>query len=90
MSYPYDVRVDRAGYEFVCEFGNSRVQIFDRDEKLIDTLGGVGGEPGRMNNPWAICIDSKGNLYVADSGNHRVQKFVRRKALADAAKGGGA
>ena len=51
---------------------------------------GIGGEPGRMNNPWAICLDSKGNLYVADSGNHRVEKFVRRKTVAQEAKGGGA
>ena len=91
MSYPYDVRVDRAGYEFVCEFGNSRVQIFDHDGKVVEALGGIGGEPGRMNNPWAICLDSKGNLYVADSANHRVEKFVRRKTLfSGAANGGGA
>jgi ABC-type Fe3+ transport system permease subunit/DNA-binding beta-propeller fold protein YncE len=90
LSYPYDVRVDRAGYEFVCEFGNSRVQIFDGDGKTVEILGGAGGEPEKMNNPWAICLDSKGNLYVADSGNHRVQKFTRRKALAAAHDGGGA
>jgi hypothetical protein len=29
MSYPYDVRVDNAGFQFVCEFGNSRIQVFD-------------------------------------------------------------
>lgn len=90
LSYPYDVRVDHAGYEFVCEFGNSRVQIFDGEGRAVEILGGPGGDPGRMNNPWAICLDSKGNLYVADSANHRVQKFVRRQALAAKTAGGGA
>jgi len=81
MSYPYDVRVDPAGFEYVCEFGNSRVQIFDESGRTVEILGGAGGEPGKMNNPWSICLDSKGNLYVADSVNHRVQKFVRRTPL---------
>jgi ABC-type Fe3+ transport system permease subunit/DNA-binding beta-propeller fold protein YncE len=90
LSYPYDVRVDRAGYEFVCEFGNSRVQIFNEDGVTVEILGCAGAEPGQMNNPWAICLDSKGNLYVADSANHRVQKFIRRQALAKTLEGGGA
>ena len=90
LSYPYDVRVDRAGNEFVCEFGNSRVQIFDGEGRTVEIIGGAGAAPAQMNNPWAICLDSKGNLYVADSGNHRVQKFVRRQALASNTGGGGA
>ena len=31
-----------AGYEFVCEFGNSRIQIFDPQSHVIEILGGVG------------------------------------------------
>jgi hypothetical protein len=30
LSYPYDVRVDSVGRQYVCEFGNSRVQILMR------------------------------------------------------------
>ena len=81
MSYPYDVRIDPLGYRFVCEFGNSRVQIFDENGSSVAILGGAGAEPGQMNNPWAIALDSRGNLYVADSANHRVQKFLRREPL---------
>jgi DNA-binding beta-propeller fold protein YncE len=63
----------------VCEFGNSRVQIFDSGGGSLEILGGAGAAPGQFNNPWGLALDSKGNLYVADSRNHRVQKFVRRK-----------
>jgi DNA-binding beta-propeller fold protein YncE len=79
LSYPYDVQVDAAGTQFVCEFGNSRIQIFDANDKPVEILGGPGGDPGQFSNPWAICLDSKGNLIVADALNHRVQKFYRRK-----------
>lgn len=86
MSYPYDVRIDAEGNRFVCEFGNSRVQIFDAEGRTIEILGGAGAEPGQMNNPWAIALDSQGNLYVADSANHRVQKFLRREPIGYARK----
>jgi len=66
------------GNQFVCEFGNSRIQIFNAQNQPVEMLGGAGGEPSRFSNPWSIALDSRGNLYVADAGNHRVQKFVRR------------
>ena len=81
LSYPYDVRVDRTGLRYVCEFGHSRIQIFDAGNRPLEIIGGPGLAPGEFNNPWSIALDSRGNLYVADSGNHRVQKLVRRTPL---------
>jgi sugar lactone lactonase YvrE len=78
MSYPYDIAVDAEGRHYVCEFGNSRIQVFDQDGRWLETIGGPGAAPGRFSNPWSIALDSQGNLYVADSMNHRVQKLLRR------------
>jgi DNA-binding beta-propeller fold protein YncE len=80
LSYPYDIRVDAAGCQFVCEFGNNRVQVFSPQDEALESLGGPGAAPGQFNNPWSLGLDSAGNLYVADAGNHRVQRFIRRKA----------
>jgi DNA-binding beta-propeller fold protein YncE len=79
LSYPYDIRVDEAGNQYVCEFGNSRIQIFDARDNPIEIVGGPGAAPGHFSNPWSIALDSAGNLYVADAGNHRVQKLLRRQ-----------
>jgi DNA-binding beta-propeller fold protein YncE len=79
FSYPYDVRVDPAGNQFICEFGNSRITVLDAQHQVVEIIGSAGAAPGKFANPWAICFDSKGNLYVADSQNHRVQKLVRRE-----------
>jgi DNA-binding beta-propeller fold protein YncE len=87
MSYPYDVRIDALGNRFVCEFGNSRVQIFDPHNQPLEILGGPGADPGQMNNPWAIAFNSRGDLYVADALNHRVQKFIRRVPFSPAQTG---
>ena len=80
MSYPYDICVDKEGRQYVCEFGNSRIQIFDANDRPIEIIGGPGGEPGEFSNPWGVALDSQGNLYVADSQNHRVQKLIRKAA----------
>ena len=78
LSYPYDVAVDVDGYQFVCEFGNSRIQVFDPDHRPVEIIGGPGSAPGEFSNPWSVDLDHEGHLWVADSGNHRVQKLVRR------------
>ena len=80
FSYPYDVRVDEQGRQYVCEFGNSRVTVLSPDDQVIEVIGGAGSVPGRFNNPWSLALDSLGNLYVADSQNHRVQKLIRRES----------
>ena len=77
MSYPYDICVDAAGRQYVCEFGNSRIQVFDANDLPLEIIGGPGLAPGQFNNPWGVALDSAGNLYVADSQNHRVQKLIR-------------
>lgn len=78
LSYPYDVAVDSAGNIYVCEFGNSRIQVFDANCQPLEIIGRAGSEPGQFNNPWSLALDSRGNLYVADALNHRLQKLVRR------------
>ena len=82
FSYPYDVRVDEQGRQYVCEFGNSRVTVLDTDDQVLEIIGGAGSRPGQFNNPWSLALDSRGNLYVADSQNHRVQKLIRREPAA--------
>jgi DNA-binding beta-propeller fold protein YncE len=70
--------VDADGRQYVCEFGNGRISVFDANDHLIEVIGKPGGAPGEFANPWGMALDSKGNLYVADSQNHRVQKLIRR------------
>ena len=81
FSYPYDVRADKTGKIYICEFGNSRLTILDSEGNVIELIGQPGSLPGEFNNPWSLALDSMGNLYVADSQNHRVQKFIRHKPL---------
>jgi len=82
LSYPYDILVtDDAVY--VCEFGNHRVQKFERDPTnefkqaptSIGTWGQAGHGEGEFHNPWAMVRDSHGRIHVLDTNHHRVQRI---------------
>ncbi len=66
------------GTLLIAEFGNHRVQRFDREGKSLEIIGGAGKGPGQFTNPWALIVDSKRRLHVLDTMNHRVQRFQLR------------
>jgi len=72
---PKGVAVDKAGYIYVVDSGNHRVQRFDAQGRFIAKWGSQGASPGQFQEPWGIAVDDGGHVYVADTWNHRVQKF---------------
>lgn len=65
------------GAFFVADTGNSRVQAFDKDGKLIKVIGGFGTLAGQFAQPVGIALDSAGNIYVGDNSRNDVQKLNR-------------
>ena len=63
------------GKLFMPEAGNHRVNVFSPDGKFESLFGGMGTEPGKMNNPEAVRINSEGKIYVTDLKNDRIQVF---------------
>lgn len=60
---------------YVADYGNSRVQVFDRDGRLLTRWGREGWEPGELQRPEGIAVDGRGQVYVSDTENHRIQVF---------------
>src|SRR5262245_8230401 len=75
---PHGLRVDREGNLWTTDNGNHVLRRFNRDGRLLATLG-TEGKPGSgkegFRAPDDLVFDSHGNLYVADSGNGRIAKF---------------
>jgi DNA-binding beta-propeller fold protein YncE len=65
----------RDGKLYMPEAGNHRVDVFDLQGKFLFDFGGMGTEPGKMNNPEAARFNSEGKLFVTDLKNDRVQIF---------------
>lgn len=73
---PAGIAVDPAGFVYVTDVYNHRVQKFTNDGALVAVWGEPGVGPSRFQGPYGIAVDHRGNVYVADTGNHRIQKFT--------------
>lgn len=75
LQFPYGMCLISDHRVLVSEFGNHRVQCWDREGRVLKSWGRPGGEPGELNQPWAVATDSRERVYVVDSGNNRIQRF---------------
>ncbi len=74
--FPYGLDIDSKGRLVVCEFGNNRVQLVDRQTgQGIAAWGSAGREPGRLAYPWGVVVDRKDRVIAVDAGNNRLQVF---------------
>ena len=71
------VAVDSAGYVYVADTYNDRIQKFDSAGKFITKWGTKGNSTGQFHGPQGVAVDSAGYVYVADTYNDRIQKFDR-------------
>jgi len=75
LSPPSGITFGIEGRIVVADDFNHRIQIYDKDFKLITAFGSKGKEDGELTYPRGVAVDSEGSIYVADSWNHRIQKF---------------
>ncbi len=61
------IAVDREENICVVDYGNRRVQVFDRNGSFIRTLGGVGQGPGEYQFPSGVMVDAGGNVIINDA-----------------------
>jgi sugar lactone lactonase YvrE len=72
---PRGVAVTSQGDVLVCDFGNNRIQEFDRDLHAVRQWGGLGESAGQFKQPCGIAVGAEGQIFVADTWNQRVQVF---------------
>lgn len=58
---------------FVADFGNHRVQVFDRDGDFLTAFGNKGSGPGQMKQPTDVDVGTNDRVVVMDFANDRVQ-----------------
>ncbi|MFB3888040.1 MAG: 6-bladed beta-propeller [Candidatus Bathyarchaeia archaeon] len=70
------IAVDNAGYVYVSDRSNNRVQKFTSNGTYVTQWGSLGTGNGQFNATSGIAVDNAGYVYVADSFNCRIQKFT--------------
>jgi len=76
FSHPFGVACNSRSDIIVAEYGNHRVQVFDKAGKFLFKFGSNGNGNGQFSNPWGVTVDPRNNqIVVADTSNHRIQVF---------------
>jgi DNA-binding beta-propeller fold protein YncE len=77
LESPTGIALDeKRGRLYVANTRKHNVMVYAlADGKLLKTIGGRGGDPGKFNYPTNIVLDNEGNIYVTDTGNFRIQVF---------------
>jgi DNA-binding beta-propeller fold protein YncE len=79
LRFPYGIDRLSDGTLVVAEYGNNRVQRFDRNGRSLGIWGGPGRCPGQLAYPWAVAVDPNDRLIIVDSGNNRIQVLAALK-----------
>jgi len=72
---PKDVVTDRKGDLYVLDYGNKRIQKFDRFGRFLKFFGRDGEHA--LQKPESLAIGNDGFVYVVDSDKSTVEKFDR-------------
>ena len=74
--------VDPDGNVWVVDFGNNRLQQFDKDGGFLRIWGSKGTAAGQLTKPVDVAFDTLGRMYVSDNAggymdSGRVQRVER-------------
>ncbi len=86
LDRPWGIAADRTGRVYVADRGHSRiVRLFNsgKDLHYVESLGGVGDDPGQFLDPRGVALIPDGRLFVTDAGIGRVTVFDDSGAVLD-------
>ncbi|MHB1484019.1 MAG: NHL repeat-containing protein [Saccharofermentanales bacterium] len=77
LNSPQDVFVSGKNNVYICDTGNNRIIILDKDLKLTKIITGYmyKGKTVNLNNPQGVYVTPDDMVYIADSGNKRIVVF---------------
>ncbi len=82
FSSPHGIALGRAGYLWVTDTDNNRVQRMSPDGAFVSKFGSPGTAAGQFDHPHGIAVafdldqgSETDQIFVADTGNNRIQRF---------------
>ena len=76
---PSRVALDHSENLVVTDTNNHAVHVISsEDGKILNSFGGFGSIPGKLNEPRGVAVGPEGQIVVADNGNCRMQVFDPR------------
>jgi peptidylamidoglycolate lyase len=76
LDMPHGIALDKRGLVYVCDRGNSRIQVFDPNGKPLKQW-----QSTELGRPWGIEFAKDGSIFVVDGGDGPHQGPDRSRAL---------
>ncbi len=75
LIYPVALAVTASGQIYVVDTLKCKVQIYDSEGNLTDSIGKAGDRAGQFARPRSVAIGPNGIIYVSDAATQVVQMF---------------
>ncbi len=72
---PQGLWSDALGRIYVADSYAGQVKVFDRNARLLSSIGAFGQASGELRIPSDVAMDGAGRLYVANANNARIEMF---------------
>jgi hypothetical protein len=72
---PEGLDVSPAGFLYIADTGNQRIQMLDPSGEFVTEIGGFGWGNAQFDAPVSIWAANGLDVFVADRQNHRIQRF---------------
>jgi tripartite motif-containing protein 2/3 len=73
LKYPSGIAFNSKGSLVVVDWGNHRLQVFNKKGKFVRAIGSKGSDAGQYLFPRGIAVNTQDNILIADRCNHRIQ-----------------
>jgi len=77
LNRPFEIRVDKNGFVFVLDWGDTCIRVFDASGKFVRQIGRKGQGPGDFDIPCWFDLDAEGRVHVLDGRSLRITRFDR-------------
>ena len=80
MQRPFSISISYLGNVYIADYGNDRIDVFDKKGKFIQSIGTRGNDDGEFIAPKSVVVNAIGRMYVSDFGNNRIVYFNKKNS----------
>lgn len=71
-----DIKCDRKGYVYVCDYRANDIKVFDEEGTFFKTIGRKGQGPGELSRPYVFAVTDD-RLIIWNMGNRRLDALTK-------------